>query len=55
MATPGAGTLDLAKNDTEDISLITETAFLLCTGDPTKPPGRVVHTQPFLREVGWLT
>ena len=34
VATPGAGTLDLAKEDTEDISLITETAFLLCTGDP---------------------
>ncbi len=35
VATPGAGTLDLAKEDTEDISLITETAFLLCTGDPS--------------------
>ena len=34
VATPGAGTLDLAKTDTEDIELITETAFLLCTGDP---------------------
>jgi NAD(P)-dependent dehydrogenase (short-subunit alcohol dehydrogenase family) len=55
VATPGAGTLDLAKEDTEDISLITETAFLLCTGDPTTLTGRVVHTQPFLREVGWLT
>ena len=55
VATPGAGTLDLAKEDTEDISLITETAFLLCTGDPATLTGRVVHTQPFLREVGWLT
>jgi citronellol/citronellal dehydrogenase len=54
VATPGAGTLDLAKEDTEDISLITETAFLLCTGDPARLTGRVVHTQPFLREVGWL-
>jgi len=54
VATPGAGTLDLAKEDTEDISLITETAFLLCTGDPATLTGRVVHTQPFLREVGWL-
>ncbi|MFI5047770.1 MAG: SDR family NAD(P)-dependent oxidoreductase [Acidimicrobiia bacterium] len=54
VATPGAGTLDLAKNDTEDISLITETAFLLCTGDPATLTGQVVHTQPFLREVGWL-
>ena len=54
VATPGAGTLDLAKEDTEDISFITETAFLLCTGDPATLTGRVVHTQPFLREVGWL-
>jgi NAD(P)-dependent dehydrogenase (short-subunit alcohol dehydrogenase family) len=55
VATPGAGTLDLAKEDTEDIGLITETAFLLCTGDPATLTGRVVHTQPFLREVGRLT
>ena len=54
VATEGAGTLDLAKDDTEDISLITETAFLLCTGDPATLTGQVVHTQPFLREVGWL-
>ena len=55
VATPGAGTLDLAKEDTEDISYITETAFLLCTGDPAVLSGRVVETQPFLRESGWLT
>jgi NAD(P)-dependent dehydrogenase (short-subunit alcohol dehydrogenase family) len=55
VATPGAGTLDLAKADTEDISLITETAFILCTGDPATLTGRVAHTQPFLREMGWLT
>jgi citronellol/citronellal dehydrogenase len=55
VATPGAGTLDLAKEDTEDISYITETAFLLCTGDPAVLTGRVVETQPFLRESGWLT
>jgi NAD(P)-dependent dehydrogenase (short-subunit alcohol dehydrogenase family) len=55
VATPGAGTLDLAKSGTEDISLITETAFLLCTGDPATLTGQVVHTQPFLRDVGWLT
>jgi hypothetical protein len=30
VATAGAGTLDLAKTDTEDIELITETAFRLC-------------------------
>jgi NAD(P)-dependent dehydrogenase (short-subunit alcohol dehydrogenase family) len=54
VATEGAGTLDLAKEDTEDISLITETAFFLCTGDPASTTGRVVHTQPFLREMGWL-
>ena len=54
MATPGAGTLDLAKTDTEDIELITETAFTLCTGDPKTMTGRIAHTQPFLREIGWL-
>jgi len=55
VATEGAGALDLAKAGTEDISLITETAFVLCTGDPATLTGRVVHTQPFLREVGWLS
>jgi citronellol/citronellal dehydrogenase len=55
VATPGAGTLDLAQTKTEDISLITETAFRLCTGDPATLTGRVAHTQPFLREVGWLS
>jgi NAD(P)-dependent dehydrogenase (short-subunit alcohol dehydrogenase family) len=54
VATPGAGTLDLAKTDTEDIELITETALRLCTGDPKTLTGRIAHTQPFLREVGWL-
>ncbi len=54
VATEGAGALDLAKEDTEDISYITETAFRLCTGDPGALTGKVVHTQPFLREVGWL-
>jgi citronellol/citronellal dehydrogenase len=53
--TPGAGTLDLAKEDTEDIGYITETAFLLCTGDPAVLTGRVAETQPFLREFGRLT
>ena len=54
VATPGAGALDLAKTDTEDIELITETVFQLCTGDPSTLTGRIAHTQPFLREVGWL-
>jgi len=54
VATPGAGTLDLAKSDTEDIGLITETAFLLCTADPKTLTGQIVHTQPFLRATGWL-
>jgi citronellol/citronellal dehydrogenase len=54
VATPGAGTLDLAKTGTEDIGLITETAFILCTGDPAVLTGRVAHTQPFLREMGRL-
>jgi NAD(P)-dependent dehydrogenase (short-subunit alcohol dehydrogenase family) len=53
VATPGAGTLDLAKTDTEDIALITQTAFLLCKGDPKTLTGRIVQTQSFLREVGW--
>jgi citronellol/citronellal dehydrogenase len=55
VATPGAGTLDLAKVDTEDIELITQTAFMLCTADPKVCTGRIAHTQTFLREVGWLT
>lgn len=54
VATEGAGALDLAKTDTEDISLITETAFQLCTGDPTTLTGRIAHTQAFLREIGRL-
>lgn len=49
----GAGALDLAKTDTENIALITETAFRLCTGDPKTLTGRIAHTQPFLAEVGW--
>lgn len=52
VATPGAGTLDLAKTGTEDISLITETAMRLCTGDPKTLTGRIAHTQSFLRETG---
>jgi len=53
VATPGAGTLDLAKTGTEDIELITETALRLCTGDPKTLTGRIAHTEPFLAEVGW--
>jgi len=52
--TEGAGALDLAKEDTEDISLITETVFILCTGDPSQLTGRVAYTQPFLAELGRL-
>ena len=55
VATPGAGALHLAKTDTEDVELITQTALMLCTGDPTVLTGRIAHTQAFLREVGWLT
>ena len=55
VATPGAGLLDLAKVDTEDIELITETALVLCTGEPKALTGRIAHTQPFLREIGWLS
>jgi NAD(P)-dependent dehydrogenase (short-subunit alcohol dehydrogenase family) len=53
VATPGSGMLDLAKIGTEDIELITQTAFVLCTGDPKSLTGRIAHTQPFLREIGW--
>lgn len=54
VATEGAGALDLAKSGTEDISLIVETAFRLCSGDRETLTGRIAHTQTFLREVGWL-
>jgi citronellol/citronellal dehydrogenase len=54
VATEGAGALDLAKTDTEDIELITETAVTLVTADPASMTGRIAHTQPFLREIGWL-
>jgi citronellol/citronellal dehydrogenase len=54
VATEGAGSLDLAKADTEDIELITHTALTLCTGDPKTLTGRIAQTQPFLREIGWL-
>ncbi|OBK25596.1 oxidoreductase [Mycobacterium asiaticum] len=55
VATPGAGSLDLAKTDTEDIGLITQTALELCTGDPKVMTGRIAHTQTFLSELGWPT
>ena len=52
VATEGAGALDLAKTDTEDIALITETVAILCKGDPKTLTGRVVKTQSFLEEAG---
>jgi NAD(P)-dependent dehydrogenase (short-subunit alcohol dehydrogenase family) len=55
VATPGAGTLDLAKADTEDIGLIVQTVFALCTADPRTATGRIAHSQEYLREIGWLT
>src|ERR1700743_2238498 len=54
VATPGAGTLDLGKTDTEDIELITQTALTLVTADPRTMTGRIARTQPSLREIGWL-
>jgi NAD(P)-dependent dehydrogenase (short-subunit alcohol dehydrogenase family) len=54
VSTPGAGALDLAKEDTEEIDLITETALLLCTADPASMTGRIAYTQPFLQELGRL-
>jgi hypothetical protein len=55
VATPGAGSHELTKYETEDISLITETALILCTGDPATMTGRIAYTQPFLAEVGGTT
>ncbi|BDX31154.1 oxidoreductase [Mycobacterium antarcticum] len=55
VATPGAGSLDLAKTDTEDIGLIVETVFLLCTGDPRIETGRIAHTSDYLRETDGRT
>lgn len=55
VATPGAGSLDLAKADTEDIELIAQTALELCTCDAKSMTGRIAHTQTFLREIGWLS
>jgi citronellol/citronellal dehydrogenase len=54
VATPGARMLDLAKMDTEDVSLIAETTLLLATCDPAKLTGQIVHTQPFLKGRGRL-
>ena len=44
VVTPGAGILNLAKTDTEDIELITQTALTLCTGDPATLTGRIAQT-----------
>jgi NAD(P)-dependent dehydrogenase (short-subunit alcohol dehydrogenase family) len=52
--TEGASALDLAKDETEPIDYIAETAFLLCTANPASLTGQVVETQPFLRQVGHL-
>jgi hypothetical protein len=46
--TPGAAVLDLAQEETEDISLICRTALELCSGDPARLTGRVAYTTPFL-------
>ena len=52
VATEGASALDLAKEDTEDISLITETVFRLCQGEPKTLTGRVVKTQSYRARSG---
>jgi hypothetical protein len=54
VASPGSGALDLAKTDTEDIESITETAFLLCKAEAKTMTDRLVQTEAFPREVGWL-
>jgi len=54
VATEGAATLDLAKEDTEDISLTLECVKYLCTGDPQQFTGIIAQTQPFLQSLGKL-
>jgi NAD(P)-dependent dehydrogenase (short-subunit alcohol dehydrogenase family) len=46
--TEGAAALDLAHEDTEDISLICRTVLELCSGDPAELTGRIAYTTPFL-------
>jgi NAD(P)-dependent dehydrogenase (short-subunit alcohol dehydrogenase family) len=46
--TEGAAALDLAQEETEDISLICRTSLELCSGDPARLTGRVAYTSPFL-------
>jgi citronellol/citronellal dehydrogenase len=46
--TEGAAALDLAKEQSEDISLICRTALELCSGDPARLTGRIAYTTPFL-------
>jgi len=48
VATAGARALDLAQDETEDISLICRTVLELCSGDPARLTGRVEYTTPFL-------
>jgi NAD(P)-dependent dehydrogenase (short-subunit alcohol dehydrogenase family) len=51
VATPGASAHDLVENfPLEDISLMTESALVLCSCDPTTITGRVAYSQPFLAE-----
>lgn len=54
VATEGAATLDLAKEDTEPIDYVVECALVLLTGDPKTTTGRIAETQPFLRELSRL-
>jgi len=51
VATAGARALDLAQDETEDISLICRTVLELCTGDPARLTGRVEYTTPFLERL----
>lgn len=44
----------LATEDTEEIELIVEAALILYSSDPSTMTGRVVRTQPFLKELGHL-
>ena len=55
VATPGAGHHDLVEGfRLEDISLMAESALILCSSPPQEMTGRVAYTQPFLKELNRL-
>ena len=54
VATPGAGDARPGQGGHRGHRADHADGLLLCTGDPRTLTGRIVQTQPFLREVGWL-